>query len=275
MQHKLDETLITRRRIAVEGFCIIFRRKIMVKTLWSMLFVLGIIAFAAQVRAEDEAKKPDAAPPKAEGKAEEPKKEEPKAAAPKKETVEKRMERRKAAIEEAVGKDDWDKVLVVLDEIIDDKEINEDDQLGALFDKFQVLTIKKLDGAKASAVAKKLSEMQKDDSELLNELSWTLLDTEGLKDRDLDVALAIAVRANEVTKGESGEILDTLARAHFEKGDLDKAVEFQTKAAEKIKDDAETTDDIKAQVKATLEKYKAKQEEKKNEKKVEKKEEKK
>jgi ATP/maltotriose-dependent transcriptional regulator MalT len=78
-----------------------------------------------------------------------------------------------------------------------------------------------------------------------------------------------------VTKGESGEILDTLARAHFEKGDLDKAVEFQTKAAEKIKDDAETTDDIKAQVKATLEKYKAKQEEKKNEKKVEKKEEKK
>ena len=110
----------------------------MYKTLWSMLFVLGIIASAAQVRAEDEAKKPDAAPPKAEGKAEEPKKE-PKEATPKKETVEKRMERRKAAIEKAVDQDDWDKVLAVLDEIIDDKEITEDDVLGPLFDKFQVL----------------------------------------------------------------------------------------------------------------------------------------
>ena len=258
------------------------------KTLWSMLFVLGLVVSAGYVWAEDEAKKPDAVPPKVEGKAEEPKKEEAKKDEPKKEepkkeepkkdekkkeSVEQRMERRKKALEEAVMKEDWDKVLAGLDEIIDDKEINADDQLQAMRDKFIVLAEEKLDGAKACPVAKKLSELGKDDADLLNELSWTILDTEGLKNRDLDLALAIAQRSNEVSQGQSGEILDTLARAHYEKGDLDKAIEFQTKAVEKIKDDAEVTDDVKDEVKAMLEKYKTKQAEKKSEKKEEKKEE--
>jgi tetratricopeptide (TPR) repeat protein len=243
------------------------------KTLWSMMFVLGILASAASIRAEDETKKPDAVP-KAEGKSEEPKKEdakkEPKEA-PKKDTVEKRTVRRKAAIEDALDKEDWDKLIAVLDEIIDDKEIVEDDQVGAMFDKFTVLVHKKLDGEKASALAKTLADKLKDDPESLNELAWTLLDTEGLEKADLDVAFSIAQRANEAVKGESSEILDTLARAHYEKGDLDKAVELQTKAVEKLDAVPYLTEDSRAQVKAALEKYKAKLEEKKNEKKEEKK----
>jgi tetratricopeptide (TPR) repeat protein len=244
----------------------------MPKILFSSLFVLVFVASAASIRAEDDTKKPDAAP-KAEGKAEEPKKEdakkkEPKEA-PKKDTVEKRTVRRKAAIEDALDKEDWDKLLAVLDEIIDDKEIAEDDQVGAMFDKFTVLVHKKLDGAKASAIAKTLAEKLKDDPESLNELAWTLLDTEGLEKADLDVAFSIAQRANEAVKGESSEILDTLARAHYEKGDLDKAVELQTKAVEKLDAVPYLTEDSRAQVKAALEKYKAKLAEKKNEKKEE------
>jgi hypothetical protein len=261
------------------------------KTFWSLLFVLGVIAFAAPARSDDDAKKPDAAPPKVEEKAGEPKKEEPKKEEAKKdetkkkddakkdekpkESVEKRMSRRRKAIEQAVLKEDWDKVLAGLDEIIDDKEINADDHVLALYEKFTVLAEEKLDGAKACPVAKQLAELGKDDPEILNELSWTILDTEGLKNRDLDVALAIAERANEVSHGQSGEILDTVARAYFEKGDLDKAVDLQTKAVEKITDDNDVTDDVKDEVKATLEKYKAEKAEKKSEKKEEKKEEKK
>jgi tetratricopeptide (TPR) repeat protein len=252
------------------------------KTFWSLLFVLGIIAYAGQIRAEDESKKPDAVAPKAEGKAEEPKKEEvkkeevkkedSKKEEKKKESVERRMERRKKAIENAAVKEDWDKVLAGLDEIIDDKEINKDDVLQAMLTKFMILAEEKLDGAKASPVAKKLGELLKEDADSLNDLAWTILDTEGLKNRDLDLALDLAKKANELTQGQSGEILDTLARAYFEKGDLDKAVELQTKAVEKMKDNQEATDEEKGEVTAALEKFKAKQAEKKNEKKEEKKE---
>jgi hypothetical protein len=238
-------------------------------TYCSIMFVMGILATIVQIRAEEDGKKPDAAQPKVESKTEEQKKEADKQAEKKKEVVEQRMERRRKVIEQAVLKEDWDKVLAGLDEIIDDKEINADDQLQAMRDKFTVLAEEKLDGKKACPLAKKLGELGKDDPDLLNELSWTILDTEGLKNRDLDLALALAQRATELTQGQSGEILDTLARAHYEKGDVDKAVELQTKAVEKLNGDNEITDDVKGEVQAALEKYKAKQEEKKNEKKKE------
>jgi tetratricopeptide (TPR) repeat protein len=243
-------------------------------------FVLGVVACGGSIRADD-AKKPDAAPPKVEEKAGEPKKEEAKKDEPKKdevkkdvkpkESVEKRMARRKRAIDEAVLKEDWDAVLAGLDEIIDDKEINADDHLIALYNKFTVLAEEKLDGAKACPVAKELAELLKDDPEDVNDIAWTILVTEGLKNRDLDVALALAKKANDMAHGQDGAILDTLARAHFEKGDLDKAVDLQTKAIEKIGDNYEVTDEVKEEMKGTLEKYKAKQTEKKSEKKEEKK----
>ena len=56
--------------------------------------------------------------------------------------------------------------------------------------------------------------------------------------------------------------MDTLARAYFEKGDLDKAIEFQTKAVEKCQNNDTISDEIKEQVKETLEKYQNKKAEK-------------
>jgi tetratricopeptide (TPR) repeat protein len=237
------------------------------KSFWLILFILGIFSPCGLLQAEE--------PKKDEPKQEESKKDETKKPEKKTESVEKRMERRKKMVDEGVLKEDWDQVLAGLDEIIDDKEINADDQTVAMFKKFEVLACEKLDGAKACPVAKKLSEMTKDDAELLNDLAWTILDTPGLKNRDLDLALDIAKKATESTQGQSAEILDTLARAYFEKDDLDKAVEWQTKAVEKMKSDVELTDDIKEEVKAILEKYKTKQAEKKKEKKEDSKEEKK
>lgn len=71
-----------------------------------------------------------------------------------------------------------------------------------------------------------------DDAHALNELAWTILDEDGLAKRDIELAHRAAARAVELTGGREPAILDTLARAWRERGDLDKAVEFQTRAVE-------------------------------------------
>ena len=49
---------------------------------------------------------------------------------------------------------------------------------------------------------------------------------------------------------DDGAILDTLARAYFEKGDVAKAIELQTKAVEK------SDERLKEELQATLDRYK-------------------
>jgi hypothetical protein len=61
----------------------------------------------------------------------------------------------------------------------------------------------------------------------------------------------MAQRADELTKHVNAPVLDTLARAHFEKGQLDKAVELQTLAVEKA------NEEMKEQLSETLTRYKA------------------
>jgi tetratricopeptide (TPR) repeat protein len=188
--------------------------------------------------------------------------EEPKATPAKKTTAAERQEQRKKAFEAAVSSKDFDKALAILEEVLGDKEVSDKDRFEADCGRFIIWATEKKDGAKACPLAKKLSEQKKDDAALLNELAWTILDTPDLKNRDLDVAMAIAQRAAEVSKYDDPAILDTLARAHFEKGNLTKAIEFQTKAVEKSEKNPKIRDDIKAQIKETLEKYQDKKAEK-------------
>jgi thiol-disulfide isomerase/thioredoxin len=92
-------------------------------------------------------------------------------------------------------------------------------------------------------------------AQALNQVAWTNVDPEDMPEKpDLDVALKAAARANELTKGEDPMILDTLARVHFLKGNLDKAIEFQTKAADLSKDN----DQVKEEIQGRLDEYKAK-----------------
>ena len=95
----------------------------------------------------------------------------------------------------------------------------------------------------------------KDDAQLLNQIAWTILDDADVTKRDFDYALTVAERANDVTNGKSAAILDTLARAHFEKGDVNKAIEFQTKALNAITKAEE--DMFRDQMEEALKKYKA------------------
>jgi thiol-disulfide isomerase/thioredoxin len=72
------------------------------------------------------------------------------------------------------------------------------------------------------------------DAERLNTIAWTIVDPEGtVEKRDLDLAMKAAVKADEFSKHEDGAVIDTLARVHFLKGDLRKAIELQKQAVEK------------------------------------------
>ncbi|HEX5136108.1 MAG TPA: redoxin family protein [Planctomycetota bacterium] len=107
-----------------------------------------------------------------------------------------------------------------------------------------------------SAIGAKIVEkaVKYNSPEKLNEIAWTIVDPEQeIKSRDVDLAMRAAEKAVELTKGEEGAILDTLARCYHWKGDLEKAIEIQTKAVEKAADDPEMLGDLQR----TLDSYKA------------------
>lgn len=58
-------------------------------------------------------------------------------------------------------------------------------------------------------------------------------------EKDHDLALKAAERANELTEWKSAQLLDTLARARFRAGDLDGAIDAQKKAVGVLRDDAD------------------------------------
>ncbi len=81
-------------------------------------------------------------------------------------------------------------------------------------------------------------------------ISWYTLDDPAVEDRDLEFAMAAAKAANEASGGNDAAVLDTLARAYFETGDLNRAIKFQKKAVENAGDDRMSND-----IRKTLKKY--------------------
>jgi hypothetical protein len=114
---------------------------------------------------------------------------------------------------------------------------------------------------KSPAAYRQLLEKKeyKDNPNILNFIAWTMVDPElPFENPDLDVALAAALRANEVAEGKRSDILDTVARVYFTRGDVAKAIEFQTMSVEKA------AESEKENLKKTLSQYLAKQKEKKS-----------
>lgn len=67
----------------------------------------------------------------------------------------------------------------------------------------------------------------------LNAIAWGLVDPEQeLEHRFLDLALLAAAQANEFSGGKDPSILDTVARVHFWRGDLELALSTQKRAVE-------------------------------------------
>jgi len=104
---------------------------------------------------------------------------------------------------------------------------DERDSLGMM--RFNILIGRK-DYPAAYALAGKLSDANQGDAMLQNQLAWDIATKKGLENRDLDLAEKIATRANLASKGQNAEVLDTVARVLFMKGQKEKAVAFEEKA---------------------------------------------
>jgi len=87
----------------------------------------------------------------------------------------------------------------------------------------------------------------------LNAIAWSIVDPEGdVKKKDLDIALKAATKADEFAGSKDAAIIDTLARVHFLKGDVKKAIELQKKAV------GLAEGEMKAELEKSLKEFEAK-----------------
>lgn len=102
--------------------------------------------------------------------------------------------------------------------------------------KFQVLSSPKGNVDQALTLGTKLLESELgEDAEALNNLAWMLVapDRETKPDAKLlKFALKAALKADNLSKREDPSIADTLAKAYFDNGQLEKAVETQERVIE-------------------------------------------
>ncbi|MBX3120194.1 MAG: redoxin family protein [Fimbriimonadaceae bacterium] len=69
----------------------------------------------------------------------------------------------------------------------------------------------------------------------LNEIAWNMMTEARFKKPNVDLVLKLAEKAVKATDSKDGMIMDTLALAHYKKGNFDKAVDYQTKAVALVK----------------------------------------
>jgi thiol-disulfide isomerase/thioredoxin len=117
------------------------------------------------------------------------------------------------------------------------------------------LSLQARDYDKAYTIGSKMVDgaIKSKDPAMLNMIAWTIVDPDADHEkRDLDLALRAAVKADEFSGGKDAAIIDTVARVHFLKGDVKKAIELQTKAVELAKGP------MKDQLTKSLDEYKKK-----------------
>lgn len=97
--------------------------------------------------------------------------------------------------------------------------------------KFGYLLTTKGDRPAAYAYAKQaMTGPVKDNANALSSIAWTILTDKETSTRQLAVAMDLSKRAAELSKRQDASILDTLARAYFETGDVHAAIQTQKQA---------------------------------------------
>ncbi len=109
------------------------------------------------------------------------------------------------------------------------------------------------DKQNAAAESVKLLEIAGADAEMLSNLAWTLLTSSSIKHRDFPLALRVATMGMKASDGKNLSVLDTYARALFESGQVDEAIQQQKKAISLTSDRK-----IKSALESSLKAYKAK-----------------
>lgn len=90
------------------------------------------------------------------------------------------------------------------------------------------------DAEKGYAFGRAFMKEAWDDGPALNRLAWATLTEKGIEARDLRFVTQLAARANELTEFKDPECLHTLAKLHFEKGELSVALKWARRAAEHL-----------------------------------------
>jgi thiol-disulfide isomerase/thioredoxin len=114
------------------------------------------------------------------------------------------------------------------------------------------MNLMKGDTATAETVAKRLSEKQPDNAAFHGAIAWQLATQENASKGLLDIAEKEANRANDLAKGKDADVLDTLARVQFARGEKEAAVATEEKAVEAAEEGK-----AKANYQKTLDSYKA------------------
>lgn len=94
-----------------------------------------------------------------------------------------------------------------------------------------------------------LAPKLKNHPEIANNVAWAILTEDSVKHRDLDFALKVAKQAVEDSKWKAPHIIDTYARALFDNGKKQEAIETQEKAL------AAASESDKPQYEKTLKAY--------------------
>ena len=154
--------------------------------------------------------------------------------------------------QEAQASADWDSLIDAADKLL---ELDPERFGQAALAKYYVTLVEKRDPETAAKYGRSLvSGIFAEQSLPLNAFAWMIVDDTSISDqqRDLELALLAANRANELTEGKDPSVIDTLARVHFERGDTQKAVETQTLAITLVTDPEQ-----KKSYEETLVKYQA------------------
>jgi hypothetical protein len=138
----------------------------------------------------------------------------------------KEMNRIRSALSAAIQANDQTAAMEILDEGI----LRFPENSSLRMQKFNLLLTRFHQYEAAYLLGNQLVDSNFEDSRMLNSIAWTIADTPDLKVRNLDLAMKAAVQANQLTGSENAATLDTLARVHYETGDLKNALKWQNRA---------------------------------------------
>lgn len=146
-----------------------------------------------------------------------------------------KMEALREKFAEASKTKDQKKIMAVIDDAIkDDPEM--ESQLGQA--KFSLLAGGDDTDAMVAYGKHLVDGPGKSNPVILNQVAWTFVDPEAKKMPTAEmkkIALDVAKRADDLTKGKDPAIADTLGRAYFVNGDVAKALEAQERAVKYAK----------------------------------------
>jgi len=146
----------------------------------------------------------------------------------------------------------WDEAIKAIDKLLALQPYRQELSL----QKFGILATQKKDVLAAKAWARHLTE-NCDNPAILNEFAWVVLteDDFGLV-RDVPMALSAAKKAVRLTDKKEAAVIDTLARAFAESGDMERAIKWQRVAIKRC-DDLE----LRKQLREALKEYRAREKE--------------